>query len=195
MGRAQIPPRKGIIMGREIRRVPANWEHPKRTKEDSNLFKKEGEYIPLYDKDFETAARAWLDECITWENGTHPILIEHPEYKDKYPYFWMWDGNPPNKEYYRPKWDSESTWYQVYETVSEGTPVTPPFATKEELINYLVENGDFWDQERGDGGWKKENAEQFIEREWAPSLMLFTSPQGSIIHAPRDGNIILPEKG
>lgn len=39
-------------------------------------------------------------------------------------------------------------WWQVWETVSEGSPVTPAFATAEELINYLSENGDLWCQRR-----------------------------------------------
>ena len=31
--------------------------------------------------------------------------------------------------------------WQVWETVSGGSPVTPVFASAEELIDYLVENG------------------------------------------------------
>lgn len=36
--------------------------------------------------------------------------------------------------------------WQVWETVSEGSPVTPVFSTGEELVEYLVENGDLWCQ-------------------------------------------------
>lgn len=75
-------------------------------------------------------------------------------------------------------------WWQVWETVSEGSPVTPAFATREELIDYLVANGDAWDQKRGDGGWSRENAESFVGDGWAPSLI---GAAGSL-HAPRDGN-------
>jgi hypothetical protein len=77
------------------------------------------------------------------------------------------------------------TWFQVYETVSEGTPVTPPFATKEELVDYLVANGDFWDQHRGDGGWSRENAEAFVGAGFAMSLVVNTAT--GTIKAPRDG--------
>jgi hypothetical protein len=185
------------MMGREIRRVPANWEHPRRDCPHSpwrggcdEAKQHDGKcYHPLFDEDIETAGRKWLDRCIAWDNGTHPDLIERPELKEKYPFFWMWDGGSPDPEYYRPKFETEPTWYQIYETVSEGTPVTPPFATKEELVNYLVEHGDFWDQTRGNGGWERKNAEQFVKAEWAPSLIMFTSPQGNIIHAARDGDI------
>ena len=47
-------------MGREIRRVPANWEHPKDER---------GNYKPLLDSDFETEARKWLDACKAWDEG------------------------------------------------------------------------------------------------------------------------------
>ena len=69
----------------------------------------------------------------------------------------------------------------MYETVSEGTPVTPPFATKEELVEYLIEHGDFWDQKRRKEGntimpcdpWTREQAETFVnDTEWAPSGMI-----------------------
>jgi hypothetical protein len=49
-------------------------------------------------------------------------------------------------------WEEEEppagSWWQVWETVSEGSPVTPAFATDDELIDYLVKNGDLWSQRR-----------------------------------------------
>jgi len=159
-------------MSREIRRVPANWEHPK------NEY---GNYLPLLDNDFDTAAKKWDFDYELWEKGEHPDQEKNRE-------FWEYWGNPPQRELYHPKWDN-ADWYQVYETVSEGTPVTPPFATKDALIDYLVINGDFWDQQRGSGGWDRRNAESFVADEWSPSLMVFKSPEKTIIHAPRDGRI------
>lgn len=166
-------------MGREIRRVPPNWEHPK---DD------DGHYIPMYDEDFSHAAREWLDNAIAWDNGTHKDI----EYKKDYPFYWQWSSSPPSEESYRPTFREEPTWFQVYETVSEGTPVTPPFSTKQELIDYLVENGDFsdqtesrWRQKRG--GWKRENAEAFVDREWAPSLMVTNYGDHVEIKTARDG--------
>ena len=73
------------------------------------------------------------------------------------------------------------TWWQVYETVSEGTPVTPPFETREELVEYLVANGDFWDQKRRTEGrssmpcepWPRKQAESFVFGSgWSPSLVV-----------------------
>ena len=66
----------------------------------------------------------------------------------------------------------------MYETVSEGTPVTPKFATKEELVEYLVTRGTFYD-----GPWKRKVAEAFVKEEWAPSMVI----NGGKIYEPKDG--------
>jgi len=127
-------------MGREIRRVCENWEHPK----DS-----QGRYMPLY----EGYANALSEfEEIYQEEG----LQEAIEYM-----------GAPNKHDYVPDWD-KAEWYQVYETVSEGTPVTPPFETKAELVDYLVENGTFWNSE----GYAREAAEKFVDAGWVPSMIM-----------------------
>ena len=167
-------------MGREIRRVPPNWEHPKND---------DGEYKSMHDEEFDPALEAWLEGYRLWKAG------EHPEQKDEYwrdRNYWDWDGPPPDPENYRPAFNAEPTWFQVYQTVSEGSPVTPPFATKEELVDYLVENGDFWDQKRGHGGWQRKIAEEFVKREWAPSMVAVASEAKATVYAPRDG---LPPAG
>ena len=161
-------------MGREIRRVPPNWEHPKDER---------GNYLPMHDKDFETAASEWIEEFNQWEAGTHEHQRAYPKECADCQHYWQWAGDPPDEELYRPKFEVEPTWYQMYETVSEGTPVTPPFETKEELTDYLVDHGTFWDQSRGEGGWSRVAAEQFVKNEWAPSMVV---TQGKIFTA-RDG--------
>lgn len=41
-----------------------------------------------------------------------------------------------------PDWpDEERTHYQMYESTSEGTPISPPCASEEELADWLVANG------------------------------------------------------
>jgi hypothetical protein len=72
---------------------------------------------------------------------------------------------------YHPQ-DKEATWFQAWETVTEGTPVTPPFATTDESVDYLATRGDFWDQERGDGPWDRKSAEEFVKAGWAPTLIV-----------------------
>lgn len=183
-------------MGREIRRVPPNWEHPRQTCPHSTWFggcreaeENDGKcFKPMYDRDFETEIEDWYAQYQLWKKGEHPDQADYPD-DTKGKTFWDWDGGPPDPEYHRPKWsEEEATWYQVYQTVSEGTPVTPPFATKEELVDYLVEHGDSWDQERGDGGWDRKNAEAFVKVGHAFSLVSVSRSEDSPIEilAPRD---------
>jgi len=164
-------------MGRKLRRVPPNWEHPKH----------DGRYLPLFDCSCEDAWTDWQAEYAQWIGGEHDwVIAQHgsDEYPKDQPYtaFCRWNGTPPHPDEHRPQWkEGEATWWQVYETVSEGTPVSPPFATQQELIDYLVKYGDFWDQARRDRGdcslpcdpWSRQDAEAFVMGSgWAPTLVL-----------------------
>lgn len=128
-----------------------------------------------------------MAEYQAWLAGGHDeVIARHgeAEYPKNEPYrsFCEYHGAPPDPEYYRPDWKPEDcTWWQVWETVSEGTPVTPPFATKDELVDYLVANGDFWDQSRRREGcttmncepWSRKAAESFVHGSgWAPSMVI-----------------------
>jgi hypothetical protein len=150
-------------MGREIRRVPPDWEHPRYTDADRYTHRGRvypGEYKPLYDRDFETEAREWMDSAIAWDNGTHP---DAPEEKAGHPFYWQWDGEPPDPNYYRPKFpEGAATAYQMYENVSEGTPVSPVFATLEEMEAWLI-----------GAGHSPEAAAKFCRTGWAPSMVIF----------------------
>lgn len=167
-------------MGREIRKVIPNWEHPKVSKPNWRTGLMEDQYKPLYDGSYIDAITEWIEDHQQWLKG------EHPDQKDgackEYKYFAEWSGNAPSVDDYMPHWEEgKATWFQVYETVSEGTPVTPPFATGEELVDYLVQNGDFWDQNRRKSGdsimpcapWSREGAEAFVMRGgWMPSMIM-----------------------
>lgn len=168
-------------MGREIRRVPPGWEHPRYTKDDIPFYKSDwvGTLRPCHDKDFGTAIDEWIEEYEHWKCGEHPdqgpdglFTKYHSGEKME---FWEYHGGPPRPEWYRPKFTEEPTWFQVYETVSEGTPITPPFATPEELIEHLATVGTEWDDP-----WSRENAEQFVRGSgWAPS---FVAEDGVVRH-------------
>lgn len=147
-------------MGREVRMVPPHWKHPKK-------WNPAGEYPqPMYDRTYEEAADEWMKEYADFLANPKEMATAK---KADAPYFWDWHGQPPDKEYYRPYKSEDATWYQLWETVSEGTPVSPPFATKEKLAQYLAVNGDDWDKKRGNGGWGLERARAFVESGWAPS--------------------------
>ncbi len=105
-------------MGREIRKVTPNYEHPR----DGY-----GDYIPVYDD--------------------HMLPDAKPE---------------------------ERTWYQFFEDTTEGTPCSPPFETKEELIDYLC-------TESGEGSFYSDNnrpvfsrevAEKFVNDGYAPTFVI-----------------------
>lgn len=44
-------------MGRQVRKVPANWEHPK---------KEDGSFQPMYDQSYKEAAEEWVEGFIKW---------------------------------------------------------------------------------------------------------------------------------
>jgi hypothetical protein len=165
-------------MGREIRKVPANWEHPVTT----DLYGRE-RLQPMYDQTFSDAASEWKESFAKWEAGERPSYFEdRPEGYE----YWEWDNTPPDRAFYRPWKDEDATWVQLWETVSEGTPISPAFATPEELVDYLAEHGDFWDQKRckedywedlyggvkGVSAWGREAAERFVKAGWAPSMVM-----------------------
>jgi hypothetical protein len=114
----------------EIRKVPSNWKHPK---------KKNGSYQPMYDKYYIDALNEWISNHTKWEDGTHPCLIGHPEYKETYPFYAMWENEPPLVDYYQLKKYSEKelTHVQMYETVSEGIPISPVFENRKDLYEWL----------------------------------------------------------
>lgn len=123
-------------MGREVRMVPKDWEHPRR---------ENGSFQPMYNRDYETEFDEWLEEKKQWKNGLQKdwlnggFKLKDDEYKN-IP-FEEWSGAAPDSKYYIPKWKPEErTHYMMYEDTSEGTPISPAFPTPEELAKWLAEN-------------------------------------------------------
>lgn len=120
-------------MGREVRMVPADWEHPKDYR---------GRYIPLLGGSYSEAAARWDTEYRQWING----LVDDfsggwKPYDGSCEYYWEYAGPPPRRDEYMPDWASEErTHYMMYEDTSEGTPISPAFASPEELARWLTDN-------------------------------------------------------
>jgi hypothetical protein len=98
-------------MSREIRRVPATWEHPKNER---------GHHTPLLasfgynaEEIAEGLRDGWLEN--TPPHYGCPVMPEWPE--------------------------EEKTHIQMYETTSEGTPISPVMDTPENLARWLADNG------------------------------------------------------
>lgn len=101
-------------MSREVRRVPADWVHPKEN----------GQFKPLLDH-YQTAHDDFMGEVE--KNGLQAAI-------DYY-------GCAPDINDYMPDWpDEERTHLMMYESTSEGTPLSPAFATPEELARWLADN-------------------------------------------------------
>jgi len=103
-------------MGREVRMVPKDWEHPKR---------RDGNYEPQWDRSYKEAAEEFL--AMANEEGLQEALD----------YF-----NCPDKKDFMPDWGKEErTHLMMYEDTTEGTPISPAFETPEELAKWLSDSG------------------------------------------------------
>lgn len=180
-------------MGRELRRVPPNWKHPVR--EHTTLNGTKGDLQPMYDEHFDDCFSEWLKEFDRYRNNSL-TEFERKCYPNGLSEWLNDEGLPPDPKYYRPYVDADAIWFQIYETVSEGTPVTPPFETEKELIDYLVEKGDFWQQNRWrDGntfmqpeppGYSRASAEALVGGGYAPSFVMAGNKMMSGVEALGD---------
>lgn len=118
-------------MGREVRRVPANWKHPKNA---------HGQFIPLFDgHDYAEWAKEWDEGAAKWARREFPKYASENDRKMTYT---AWAGFRPNKKAFMPDWpETERTHYMMYETTTEGTPISPAFATQEALAQWLADTG------------------------------------------------------
>jgi len=82
------------------------------------------------------------------------------------PFNYMEKDSDP--EDYMPEIEPEHTAFQIYENVSEGTPVSPVFETEDEMKAWLIEKG-----------YTEKAVEKFVELGFAVS-MTFTSSTGLI---------------
>lgn len=123
-------------MGREIRRVPKDWQHPKR---------KNGEFIPLFEgRNITTEQQKWDEGAAKWAEGLRNDWNggwKALEDDERGMTFEDWYGGRPIADDYMPEWpEEECTHMMMYETTSEGTPISPAFETPEELARWLADN-------------------------------------------------------
>lgn len=120
-------------MGREVRRVPADWVHPRREDAERSL-------QPMFGRSFAEAAKEWKEHLLAWEAGHNPFF-DKPRKDEDTEEFWEYNGGPPDRDYYLPDWPEETrTHYQMYETCTEGTPISPVMETPEKLARWLTDN-------------------------------------------------------
>lgn len=149
-------------MGREVRMVPPWWVHPKAMHE----YAKEMRYVPLLPISYADAAQRWEQEelpgwiegkrlwreqgLVRCHDGRTMTIAEAVASADvlrrpKVATYEWWAGDrpeAPNPLHYMPDWPAEQrTHYMMYEDTSEGTPLSPAFATPEELARWLADTG------------------------------------------------------
>ena len=116
-------------MGRELRRVPKDWVHPK---------DKDGDLQPVLDMRYDE----YKKNKELWANGTHPDQLD-PKYAEdarECKTYASWAGSLYPKRYYIPYERKDCTHYQLYENTSEGTPLSPVFATMKGVAQYATEH-------------------------------------------------------
>lgn len=118
------------MSSREIRRVPMDWQHPKR--EDGSG------YQPMLDIAYVDALKEWEKRKAEWEEDkaqqAEALSRGITEFEE-------WDSNSPDPAYYRSSWTDEqmeNLGYCYYETTSEGTPLSPVLASPSEMVTWLV---------------------------------------------------------
>ena len=121
-------------MGREVRMVPENWEHPK----DGFYHDGSVRYLSLYGSSFSIRAKEYADSKAAWDRGEFP---DYASEESKKLSFEEWEGEAPKESDYMPEWPAaERTHLMMYETCSEGSPISPAFKTPEELARWLADN-------------------------------------------------------
>jgi hypothetical protein len=144
---------KEMEMGREIRSVPPDWEHPKDER---------GHHLPLHDE--TRLQRLW--SIVRYDLGWY---LKPKNWKRITEIGELW----PDPTYCRPYWPKrKATAFQMYETVSEGTPVSPAFETLDELKDWLINQG-----------YSEHAASEFCKHRWAPSMVMSSQGISMNLHA------------
>ncbi len=125
-------------MGREVRKVPADWKHPKHWVPNARgqMVERYKALYPGYR--YQSRVDEWDAECAKWGRGEFPEYADDDSKKMTYE---QWAGQRPHRDDYMPTWTpDQATHLMMYEDTSEGTPISPALATPEELARWLVAN-------------------------------------------------------
>ena len=123
------------------------------------------------------------------EPRVHPFCVDDNEHRpvtvrdeDHLQELLLAEWSEPDPAHYMPVFDvpeGELGWC-LYETVSEGSPVTPVFATAEELIEHLATEGIDWDHKP----YRREAAEALVRS--GHSMGSFVVAGGQMLDGARD---------
>lgn len=162
-------------MGREVRRVPADWQHPK-----ESTFDHRGRWVERYKplfpgEQYQSRVDEWDEKCAKWKAGLRPDHCDSAEHRAMC--YEQWAGQRPHRDDYMPNWPAKQrTHLMMYEDTSEGTPISPAFATPEELARWLADNGasSFGSDTASYEAWLR-----VARGGWAPSMVVTQNADGT----------------
>lgn len=133
-------------MSREVRMVPATWQHPTEWGTDWRTNRPKIRFKPLFRSEYAERAAEWEEEFLHWQRGEvrnwstkgweakSPSALQCKSFEE-------WHGGRPVEADYMPSFpEGTATHLMMYETTTEGTPISPAFATPEELARWLADN-------------------------------------------------------
>lgn len=123
------------------RKVPDDWEHPK---DD------QGHFIPLLDGNaFLDHSAHWQIHRAKWDAGLMEVERNGRTVTEPIPddalaagFEAIYDQTPDMKYYTTPRLTSHPTGgaWQIYEEVTEGTPISPRFPNFDALVEYVAQH-------------------------------------------------------
>lgn len=142
-------------MSREVRKVTVDWKHPKLS---------DTLYLPLFDgskfqqdvERYEIAERMWSLGMV--RDVVNNDWMSRDEAGISETRFESYYGPHPDVRDYMPLWDAETaTHFMLYENMTHGTPLSPAFATRDDLAAWCVKNDVMLCSTRGltFAGWLK----------------------------------------
>jgi hypothetical protein len=191
-------------MGREVRRVPLDWQHPMvwRERWDRNTFTTHMKLVPRalfedypgavarWESDGAELARRegfdwtfWSEYCLTGYKGqedtqpvVHPFDVADGEQVTVRDADHLYElltaqhaaGRPDAYDYMPEFPEGTATGWCMYETTSEGTPISPVFEAPEALARWLAESGA---SSFGSSTATYEQWLSMIQAGWAPSMV------------------------
>lgn len=110
-------------------------------------------FIPLHDQSFEQACDEWDEYLAQWGLGTYPDQPQ--DMLRTLVGFEEWHGPRPSLRQghstFRPHFEEDASCYQLYETISEGTPISPVYCDINSLFRWMITDGgrdDKWTEEQ-----------------------------------------------
>jgi hypothetical protein len=197
-------------MGREIRRVPADWQHPQlppRPMSEHQRFAREHvlrlglltseevepevRYKSQLEGPIEDAIADWeaekVEQKALWDQRKCEYVDDDIYDKSTFEeYFDENYGEAPDQDLYMPSWTEEQkTHLMMYQNTSEGTPISPAFETPEELARWLADNNA---SAFGSDGATYEQWLGMCKSGWAPSAILSNGVLQSGVAALNSGD-------